>query len=263
MHLRAVHLHVKTKLITNVLDELEAFLVVGTGTTHPNLDVVLDKQRGNLSQGLDDTLERGGDIGEVGDTTTDEENLALGAHRRTEHEVENSAGVVEGLRLGGSTGVFTVVGKLVGEAGRCDSIGIDDGSTSTSNESPNTAGCVEDSEFERGTGLGVHLGDVGLLLAHLTTEGSGELHGRTGINVSLCTSSVRNRHSQSHRAAGNSPFRTALKLSSLIELGSEIEEVDLSRSLIFVGDNNEGVDLKITIREVSEVIPDGTRPLLT
>ena len=42
-------------------------------------------------------------VGEVGNTATNEEDLALGVHRCAEHEVEDSAGVVEGLGLGGCT----------------------------------------------------------------------------------------------------------------------------------------------------------------
>ena len=47
-------------------------------------------------------------VGEVGNTTTDEQDLAVGVHGCAQHEVEDGAGVVEGLRLSGRARVLTV-----------------------------------------------------------------------------------------------------------------------------------------------------------
>ena len=55
-------MHVQAKLDTDRLDVLETFLVVGTGATHPDVDVVLDEERCNFTDGADDTLERGCDL---------------------------------------------------------------------------------------------------------------------------------------------------------------------------------------------------------
>lgn len=103
-------------------------------------------------------------VGEVSNTTTDEEDLALWVLRSAEHEVEDSTGVVESLGLGWGTRVFTIVGELRGEPRRGDGIGVDDGSTTTSDESPDATVAVEDGQLERRTSLCVHLRDVGLLL---------------------------------------------------------------------------------------------------
>lgn len=62
MHLWAENLHVKLQLLTDGLDVLETFLVVGTGTTDPDLDLVLVKKRGDLTEGADDTLEGRSDL---------------------------------------------------------------------------------------------------------------------------------------------------------------------------------------------------------
>ena len=186
-------------------------------------------------------------VGEVGNTATNEQNLALGVHGRAEHEVKNSAGVVEGLGLGGGTGVLAVVGKLRGETSRGDSVGVDDGSTTTSNESPDATSAVENGELEGSTSLSVHLGNVRLLLAHLTTERSGELHRWADIDSLLSILLGSSWYAKSCRAAGNSPLGTALELSSLVKLGSKIQEVNLSRSLLLVGDDNERVNLKVAM----------------
>src|SRR5262245_38975964 len=87
VHLRTVHMHVETKFLADGLDVLETLLVVGTRTTNPDLDVVLDERRRNFPQGADDTLEGRRNVGEVGNTTANEEDLALGMLGGTEHEV--------------------------------------------------------------------------------------------------------------------------------------------------------------------------------
>lgn len=186
-------------------------------------------------------------IGEVGNTTTDEQDLALGVHWCPEHEVEDSACVVESLSLGWCTGVFTVVGKLGSETSRGNGVCVDDGSTTTSDKSPYTTRAVKDGQLEGSTSLGVHLSDVSLLLGHLTTERSGELHGWTSIDADLAASG-NGSNTKSGRGAGNGPLHTTLKLSGLVNLGSKIEEVNLSGGGVLVGDDNEGVNLKVAVR---------------
>lgn len=246
VHLGAEDLGVQAKFLGGSLHVLETLLVVGAGTADPNLDLVLVELLGVVAEGADDTLECAGDVGEVGNTTTNEEDLALVGQGSAEHEIEDGAGVVVGLRLGGSTRVLTVVGELVGETGRGNGIGVDDGSTTTSDQSPDTSVGVEDGKLEGGTGLGIKVGDVSLLLGQLTTEGSGELHRRAGIDVNLLAVGGGDvGQAKSGRGAGNSPLDTALKVGSLVELGSKIEEVHRGGGGILVGDDNEGVDLEV------------------
>jgi hypothetical protein len=238
-------MHVEVKLLADALDVLETLLVVGTSTTNPDLHLVLDEEGCNFSQSADDTLECRGDVGEVGNTTTDEEHLALGVLRSAEHKVEYGAGVVESLSLRGGTRVFTIVGKLTGETGRGNGIGVDDGSTTTSDKSPHPTGGVEDSELERSTSLCVHLSDVSLLFAHLATKRSWEVQRRANVDALLAIGGGSRRSAESICTASDSPLCTALKLGSLVNLGSKIEEVDVSRCGVVVGDNDKGVDLKV------------------
>jgi hypothetical protein len=206
---------------------------------------VLNKKGSDFSNGTDDTLEGRSDVGEVGNTTTDEENLALRVLRSTEHKIKDSASVVEGLSLSGSTGVFTVVGELIGKASGGDGISIHDGSTTTGDESPYTAGGIKDGELERSTSLCVHLSDVSFLFAHLATEWSGELHRWADIYGGLCVLGRDVGDTESVCAASNSPLGTAFELSSLIDLGSKIEKVNLSGRGLGVGDDNKGIDLEV------------------
>ena len=173
-------------------------------------------------------------------------------HGCAEHEVEDSAGVVEGLGLGGSTRVLAVVGKLGSETSRGDGVSVDDGSTTTSNESPHATSAVENGELEGSTSLCVHLCNVCLLLAHLTTERCGEVHGRASVNVDLAIlGSTASGDAESGRRAGNGPLDTALKLGGLVNLGGKIEEVDVGGGDVLVGNDDERVDL-----EVSELTVD-------
>lgn len=62
MHLRTIDVHVKAELNANSLDVLETLLVVGTSTAHPDLDLVLVEDGGNLAQSADNTLESGSNL---------------------------------------------------------------------------------------------------------------------------------------------------------------------------------------------------------
>jgi hypothetical protein len=185
-------------------------------------------------------------VGEVGNTATNEEDLALSVHGCAEHEIEDSAGVVEGLGLGGSTRVLAVVGKLGSETSRGDGVSVDDGSTTTSNESPHATSAVENGELEGSTSLCVHLSNVCLLLAHLTTERRGEVHGRASVNVDLAIlGSTASGDAEGGGRAGNGPLDTALELGGLVNLGGKIEEVDIGGGDLLVGNDDERVDLEV------------------
>ena len=245
VQLRSVDMHIQSELLTGRLDVLQSLLVVGTSTTDPDLNLVFVQNGGDVTESANDTLESRGDVGEVSDTTTDEEDLAVGVGGGAEHQVKDCAGVVVGLGFGGSTRVLAVVGEFADEASGGDSVGVDDGGTTTSDEGPDTTVGVEDGKFERGTGLSVHVGDELLLLAHFTTEGSREFHGRTGVNGDLAVGLGSGGQAESAGAAGNGPFGTALELSGLVELGSQIKEVNLGGGGISVGDDDQRVDFKV------------------
>lgn len=245
MHLGTIHVHVQAKLETNRLDVLETLLVVGTSTADPDLDLVLVEDGGDLAKSANDTLESAGNVGEVGNTTADEEDLAIGVCGGTQHQVEDSAGVVEGLCLSGSAGVLSVVSKLANETSGGNGVGVDDGSTTTSDEGPHTAIGVEDSQLEGGTGLSIHIRDELLLLGQLTTEGGGELHWGASINVDLAVSGGESGETERSGAACNSPLGTTLELGSLVELGGQIQEVDLGGGGISIGNDNQRVDLEV------------------
>jgi hypothetical protein len=163
----------------------------------------------------------------------------------TQHQVQNGLSVGVGLALGGSTGVLAVVSKLGDETSRGNGIGVDNGSTTTGNQGPDTAAGVQDGQLQGSTGLGVHVGDELLLLAHLTTERSREVNWRTSVNVDLAIGRGNGGEAQGGGAAGNSPLGAALELGSLVKLGSQVQEEDISGGGIGVGDDNQGVDLEV------------------
>ena len=62
MHFRAIDFYLKLELFAYGLDVLESFLVVGTGTAHPDLHLVLVQRAGNRSERADDALKGGCDL---------------------------------------------------------------------------------------------------------------------------------------------------------------------------------------------------------
>jgi len=62
VHLGAEDVHVEAELDADSLDILETLLVVGAGATDPDLDFVLDEERGDLAESANDSLESGGDL---------------------------------------------------------------------------------------------------------------------------------------------------------------------------------------------------------
>ena len=62
VHLGTEDVHVEAELNADGLDVLETLLVVGTGAADPDLDLVLDEERCDLTESANDTLESGSDL---------------------------------------------------------------------------------------------------------------------------------------------------------------------------------------------------------
>mmetsp|Transcript_29767 Transcript_29767/g.54237 ORF Transcript_29767/g.54237 Transcript_29767/m.54237 type:complete len:213 (-) Transcript_29767:1075-1713(-) len=75
--LRTIELDAKTELVTRCLHLPQALQVVGTGSSYPNLDVVLLDLRGILIKSFDEACEGSRNISEVRDATADDQELAL------------------------------------------------------------------------------------------------------------------------------------------------------------------------------------------
>ena len=238
--LGAVNLHEDTDRLSTEAHGLETLLVVGTGSSNPNLDAVADEAILVLLQGADDTLEGGSDVGEVGGTSTDDEDLAVLVGLTASHQIDDGLGVLVGLTLGRSTRVLAVVGELVGKAGSGDGVRVDDRRTTTSYHGPDTTGGVQHGELERSTGRCVELLDVCLLLGQVTTERCGPNHG--GSAVSLNRRGCRGRCGD---VASDSPLGAAEEVCGLVELGGHVEVVDLGGLAIGGIEADEGVDLEV------------------
>lgn len=252
------YVHVQTKLRTHSLNVLKTLLEVRTRTTNPNLHLVLNKQRSNFAERTNNTLERARDVGEVSNTTTNEQDLALRVLRRPQHKVKDCASVVEGLCLGRSTRVLSVVGEFAGETGGSNGISVHDGRTTTSDQSPNATLRVQDSQLERSTGLGVHFGDVCFFFGKLTAERGRELHWWTGVDLDFSAGGLGGE-AEVCGGSGNGPFYTAFELCGLIEFCGQVEEVDFGGGLGFVGDDDEGVDFEVAVGLMLLVICLGSR----
>lgn len=77
-----------TERLAEKAHSLETLLVVGTTTTNEDLDLVGDQLVLELLEGANDTLEGGSDVGKVGNTTTNDEDLALGVRGAAGDEID-------------------------------------------------------------------------------------------------------------------------------------------------------------------------------
>ncbi len=93
--------------------------------------IVGDEARLVLLQSTNDALECRSDIREIGNTTTDNENLALSVRCSTGHEVNDRLRVLVCLALGGRAGVLAVVREFMRESMCGNGIRVDDRSTTT------------------------------------------------------------------------------------------------------------------------------------
>jgi hypothetical protein len=74
--------------LTEEAHGLETFLVVGSTSTNKDLDRVSGQLTLELLEGTDNALEGGSDIGKVGNTTTNDEDLSLGVGSSASDEVD-------------------------------------------------------------------------------------------------------------------------------------------------------------------------------
>ena len=237
MHVGPIDMQVQPELGTDLLDVLETLLVVWPRATHPDGDLVLVEQRCDIAEGADDALERGGYVCKVGDAPADEEHFALRVLRRAQHQVQHRLRVLVRLRLRGRAGVLAVVCEFPREPGGGDGVRVDDRRAAAGDEGPHAAGGVEDGELEGGAGLGVEVRDEGLLLGHLAAEWRGELHGGAGVDGDFTGGGGRG-HAQGGGAAGDGPLDAAFEFGRLVELGCQVEEVDLGACGVRVGDDD-------------------------
>jgi hypothetical protein len=70
VHFRPKDVHVQSQLLSDGLDVLQAFLVVGASAANPDLDLVLVEQWCNFAQSADDTLESCSNLRKVSNCDT-------------------------------------------------------------------------------------------------------------------------------------------------------------------------------------------------
>lgn len=178
----------------------QTFLIVGTGTSNENGNIVLDELLLEFSQSRNDTAEGSCHVGKVGNTSTGDEHLALWVLWAASHQAKNSLGILVGLLLGWSPTVFAVVGQFGGATQITNGIGINNTSTTTGHHRPYPAISVQDGELQRSTALCVQIGNVGLFRIGITSEW------RRVVNLS--------------------PLGTAHEIGGGIDLGCQIQNVD-------------------------------------
>ena len=139
-----------------------------------------------LLESTDDALESRCDVGEVGDTTADDQNLAIRVRLATSDQVNcedmrwkrldsrkpltDCLRILVSLTFCRSARVLSVVGKLMSKAVGRNGVGVDDRGTTTSDHGPYAAFGVENGELKRCTSRTIKLLDVRFLLCEVTTK---------------------------------------------------------------------------------------------
>ena len=86
--LRTEDLNWDTQILSEKAHGFKTFLVVGTTTADEDSDLVRDKRAFVFLKGADDTLKCGSNIGEVSDTTADDENFPFRIRLATANEID-------------------------------------------------------------------------------------------------------------------------------------------------------------------------------
>jgi len=176
MHFRTEDFTLELELSKSLAHELQTLDIVGSSATHVDAHMLRAEHVLILRERLDDALECSCHISEVGDTATDEEELAL-RMGLLGHEGEHCARVLVGLLRRGSTRILTVVGKLMAVPVISHSVAHDDAGTAAGRHEPNAAAGIEHGELHGCAGLAVERVDA------LFFEGGGGLdRGMIGSN---------------------------------------------------------------------------------
>lgn len=116
----------------------QALLIVRSSSANKDLDVKVLQLDLELLESLDDALERGCHVGEVGDAAADDQDLATRIVL-PRHEREQGLGIVIGLLLARCSAVLAVVGQFFGTAQGAHCVRVDDASAAASHHRPDTA----------------------------------------------------------------------------------------------------------------------------
>ena len=135
--------------VAHFLHDAQALLVVGTAASHVDRDAVVDELLVEFVQRLDDALEGGRHVGEVGDAAADEQHLAVGV-LLLGHQVEDGLGVLVRLLLARSARVLAVVGQLRLAAEIANRVAVDDTRAAAGHHRPYAALRVQYGQLERG-----------------------------------------------------------------------------------------------------------------
>ena len=186
----------------------------------------------------------------------------MGKNKRI--KLTDGLGIFISLSLSGSTGVFSIVCKLVSKTVRSNSIRVYDGSTASSNHGPYTTFRVENSKFERCTGGRIKFLDVCFFFGQITTEwcwpdlrveehqqpdsesiSRNAHHRRSTIGRNLTLGSSSSSRIINGQIPRNSPLGSTDRLGGLIQLGSHIQIMNRRLPSIHGIQTNKRVDLKI------------------
>src|SRR5579862_7821667 len=109
MSLRSVDMHLQSEFLSHRLDHLQPSLIIWTSTSNPNRDSLTTLENGGiLPQSLTHTLERLRDVREIGNPTTDEQDL-LTLSSRSRKQIQHSLRILIRLPFSRRSRILSIV----------------------------------------------------------------------------------------------------------------------------------------------------------
>mmetsp|Transcript_110320 Transcript_110320/g.351639 ORF Transcript_110320/g.351639 Transcript_110320/m.351639 type:complete len:774 (-) Transcript_110320:597-2918(-) len=168
MRLGAEDLGGHADVLASALHQCEAFGVVRPSPAHPHTRAAGLQRGPELLQSPHQALERAGDIREVGNTTTNQQDLAV-RFGRARHDSQDDLRVLIDEVFRRVARILSIIGKLLGEAILADRVGVDDAGATSGNECPDASLAIQKGELQGSPGAAVQLVN-GSLFGQLQTS---------------------------------------------------------------------------------------------
>mmetsp|Transcript_6072 Transcript_6072/g.14522 ORF Transcript_6072/g.14522 Transcript_6072/m.14522 type:complete len:454 (+) Transcript_6072:1966-3327(+) len=218
MRLRPVDADWQPQLLASALNQTQSFLIVGTSTTHPDLDIVRKNLLLKRLQCLYQPSEGRCNIGEICDTTSNNQYLAVWVLVLA-HQPQDCLRILETLFCGWRPGILPIVCELLAESIISNRVRVNDRSATSRHHGPHAAFVIKDGEFQAGSCLAVHVSNFALFRVLSPAKG------RREIQVAPCLANQ--------------------KVSRLVDLGCQVK-----RNNTAIVQHHQGVYLEIRKMQV-------------
>ena len=193
MCFRTINVCFQSSTIRTFAQQSQSFLIIGTGTSHPQLNTMCFQFLLSCPNRLYESLKGSRNIGKISNRTTNDPKFGFATSGRawrwwfvSRHELNEGGGILVRGFGAGCTGIFTVIGQFVSvtEIGHC--IGISNARTTSSHHGPYASVRIQYSQFERCTGFGIQFTYVRFFRTIQSSKGWWKIQGTPNIGTQKC-----------------------------------------------------------------------------